>query len=477
MKTKKDNLSRAFDEFTKGLNDEINWDQFEELISSVFSASACFDPRANQDRLLIDVYWSLLENNGKIRKSQFLNLSQLMNMKISIIYNSPKAGSILKFICPTFYLSKASILFCKMVKSRYFRYVFDGLIFANAIIIALGFEQNHEHLEYTLLIAFSFEIGAKLYTFGFIKFIKKFWNVFDSLVITSAIILWAFMKLNAFPESDLRNYLNLILVLRVLRICKIVSSIDRFYIIVTTIRSLLPSIMTYGSLLFVVFYFYAIIGMLLFNNLIYPNPEGCSSNSVNCCPNFDKFKTIEYCTINFNSFLNAFLFLFNLMVVNQWHVFARNIEQLTGQKLTRLYFLSFHLICVLMVLNIVTAFVIEAFILEFNNATQGSNFKNSLVAKIKQLGIAYGKHEMTIKSDDDDGLVDADHDYIQQNTDECINNDNIKPRERRRGVSVISLPQKPQYNVVIDEDKSVEMLLLRMFQNEIDLECDIPSNS
>ena len=58
--------------------------------------------------------------------------------------------------------------------------------------------------------------------------------------------------------------LDFILILRVTRIFKVFHAIPRFRTVLNTLVDILPSLLTYGSIVFVVYYFFAIIGMELF---------------------------------------------------------------------------------------------------------------------------------------------------------------------------------------------------------------------
>jgi len=60
--------------------------------------------------------------------------------------------------------------------------------------------------------------------------------------------------------------------------------------------------------------------------------------------------------------------LWTLTLVNQWHIIAGGFVAVTSEA-TRLYFLSFHVIVVLIILNIFLAFVIEAFLLQIEVTT------------------------------------------------------------------------------------------------------------
>lgn len=53
------------------------------------------------------------------------------------------------------------------------------------------------------------------------------------------------------PEQESRLALDVLLVLRVLRLVKIVGSVNRFKVIVHTITKILPSLLTYGGVMMV----------------------------------------------------------------------------------------------------------------------------------------------------------------------------------------------------------------------------------
>jgi two pore calcium channel protein 3 len=275
-----------------------------------------------------------------------------------------------------------------------------------------------------------------------------------------AVILWLIIELSHSMNQELEQYLDLLLILRVLRLCKIITTIKRFKIVVKTIIALVPSFLTYIGLLFVVYYCYALVGMRLFNNLRDDTPNNCQNDNINCCPKNETFRT-NYCSINFNTFPNAMLFLFDLMVVNQWHILARNQELLVGTKFSRIYFMSFHLICVILVLNIFTAFVLEAFILEYINITDKTPKKSYFQLRLEQIGLNCAqKRKQSLNNSnyiEIEDLVDADHDFIDTNNF----ND-----EQQSSDSIITL-KVSDLRIIIREKKSVESLLIKMFQNEI----------
>ncbi|MCW5672571.1 MAG: ion transporter [Hydrogenophaga sp.] len=67
-----------------------------------------------------------------------------------------------------------------------------------------------------------------------------------------------------------------------------------------------------------------------------------------------------------NDILATFKILFDCLVVNDWHVVADGYAIAAGTRWARLYFVAFHILSVLVVMNIVIAFILEAFIMQWN---------------------------------------------------------------------------------------------------------------
>jgi hypothetical protein len=68
-----------------------------------------------------------------------------------------------------------------------------------------------------------------------------------------------------------------------------------------------------------------------------------------------------YLEMNFNDLFNSFVTLFTLMVVNNWFVIVQMFENVTGTVWTRLYFVIFYFLSVIVMLNIVVAFAIDMY--------------------------------------------------------------------------------------------------------------------
>ena len=300
----------------------------------------------------------------------------------------------------------------KGIRQVYFRYAFDLLILVNFIFLAFDLDGG----EPFFLTLFTLEILFKLYAFGVRAFVRKSWNLFDTLVITSALLVTA-VEAGGQSTSTTEVALDFLMALRVVRVLRVFHSVARFRVVINTILHILPSMATYLAILLVFYYFFAMIGMEIFGGLIKFDP-----NNINNCgstlPQTSDFARDGYCKNNFNDLYASLVTLFELMTVNQWHVITEGFVLVT-HKAARLYFLSFHLVCVTLILNIFSAFVIEAFILEFSVADSagGQPPSSPLMKRIAGMGLGYtGKKPSDDNSsagggleDDQDMLVEADH--------------------------------------------------------------------
>ncbi|XP_027052573.1 two pore calcium channel protein 1-like [Pocillopora damicornis] len=340
----------------------------------------------------VALLWQVLDENneGKIGKKDFLMVADLLNVKVIEVRDQVNLFE--RFI-PRVYNSRISAMIRLGVCHKYFVYFFDLVIFANAIFIAL----ESDDAEVTFLALFNLEIFLKLYTYGFKKFFSRYWNIFDFLVIGAATLALIIETSYESLQSS-QGVLDLLMVLRVLRLVKIMGQIKRFQVIIGTVMQIGPAMGTYGAIMFVLYYIYAIMGMELFGNLIksessYPTSGEESSDGENLtfCGNIklkgSDFYGDRYCNNNFNNILRSFKVLFDLMVVNQWHIITQGYVRVTN-KFARLYFLSFHLLCVIVVLNIFVAFILEAFMLEYS-FTHGK-IETVISKKIEEKGVGVG---------------------------------------------------------------------------------------
>ena len=143
---------------------------------------------------------------------------------------------------------------------------FDVAILVNAVCIGLDLEES----EWFFLALFCIEIILRMYAYGTFEFfsIHRLWNIFDFTIILATLIATiieaALKETGGFP----RVALDILMILRCLRILRICNSIQRFRIILVTIKNILPSLGTYSVVIVCIYTVYAIIGMECFQGYV-----------------------------------------------------------------------------------------------------------------------------------------------------------------------------------------------------------------
>uniref|UniRef100_A0A4W5PYS3 Two pore segment channel 3 n=1 Tax=Hucho hucho TaxID=62062 RepID=A0A4W5PYS3_9TELE len=399
-----------------------------------------------------ELLWSVSDDNNKgcIGKVAFVQLADLLNIQVIMMKSRPHP---LKTWLPSLYLSSPSRLVCRMVQHRAFVYTYDLIILVNAVFIGLDEEDPLiANVEWAFLVLYLLEILLKLYSFEPRAFFSRhqFWNWFDTIIVITALIAMIInsaLKLSGGYTS--RQILDIVFILRILRLIRVVDNIKRFRAIINTLIKIGPTILTFGQLIVVVYYIFAMVGMELFKGKIRffeanstdPDKAFCGNpllkNSV--------FAKHNYCKNNFNNVVSSFILLLELTVVNQWHVLSSGFTAVTHIS-ARMFFVLFHIVVVIIIINIFIAFVLEAFFVEYT--VDQSNLQSSLENKIEEL-------ELGVKQEKLDGnLVDA-----------------METNDNDMGTSE-STKEKPalMFKIACKRYKTVDGLLQRMFEADLDPE-------
>ncbi|XP_005747196.1 two pore segment channel 3 [Pundamilia nyererei] len=372
---------------------QASWNQLVRLVQPNLS---------NAHRELL---WSVSDdkNQGAIGKVAFVQLADLLNIEIITIKSRPHP---LQSLCPSLYQSAPSKLLCQLVQHRAFVMVYDLIILVNAVFIGLD-EENPmiANSEWVFLALYILEILLKLYVFEPRVFFSKhsFWNWFDTVIVISALvatIVNSVMKSSSHFSS--RQILDIVFILRVLRLIRVVDSIKRFRTIINTLIRIGPAILTFGQLIIVVYYIFAMVGMELFKGKVTFYEQSSTDPAKAYCGNpllnGTDFAKLNYCKNNFNDVVSSFILLVELTVVNQWHVLSSGFATVTHIS-ARIFFVLFHFIVVIVILNIFVAFVLEAFFVEYS--VDKSDLQTSLERKIEELELAVAQEMM------EDNLVNA----------------------------------------------------------------------
>ncbi|NWY39493.1 TPC1 protein, partial [Sylvia atricapilla] len=223
----------------------------------------------------------------------------------------------------------------------------------------------------------------------------------------------------------------------------------------------------------VVYCVFAIIGMELFHGKIQYFPANSNAPHALECGNpalkDSLFARGKYCKNNFNNFASSFIVLMELTVVNQWHdilcglflpsfpltptlLFANGFANVTVQP-AKLYFIAFHIVMVIIIVNIFVSFILEAFFVEYS--LEKSEVETAIEQKIQELGMGVQEdelqHEQLV-----DNMESAEH--------ELEGEGGTKPQSNRL-----------MFKIASKRYRTVDALLQRMFEAEIPLEDEGPS--
>uniref|UniRef100_A0A8C8RNU5 Ion transport domain-containing protein n=1 Tax=Pelusios castaneus TaxID=367368 RepID=A0A8C8RNU5_9SAUR len=199
---------------------EAQWKQLVRLVAPDISTS--------HRELLLRV--SDEEQKGYVDKKSFVRLADLLN--IQVIAVKIQSHPLERWL-PRVYNSAGSLFVRRMVQHKGFVWAFDVIILINAIFIALD-EENPliSYAEWVFLSLYLLEILLKLYTYEPRMFFAKtqFWNWFDTSIIIAALIATILNPVRLSSSASQYNsqqVLDIVFILRVLRLIRIVDSIQR----------------------------------------------------------------------------------------------------------------------------------------------------------------------------------------------------------------------------------------------------------
>jgi len=152
------------------------------------------------------------------------------------------------------------------------------------------------------------------------------------------------------------------------RILSLSNSIDSY---VDTILRMVPTFSINFVSLLTLIYVYAVIGMSLYQGLLVRSNDKLSGTM------YDRF---QFYPVNFNSFSESLFLLFHLLMVNNWNVTYSGIKAVSS-RWSFLFFASFHVICVVLMLAVILSFFIESFSLQTELAEEFLREESQMTAQ------------------------------------------------------------------------------------------------
>ncbi|XP_019852736.1 PREDICTED: two pore calcium channel protein 1-like isoform X2 [Amphimedon queenslandica] len=204
------------------------------------------------------------------------------------------------------------------------------------------------------------EISIRILAVGPLEYFRKWWNRFDFIIILLSVI-FLIIEADAGPSHKALRYL---IVFRPIKFLRLLRLRRRYYDIMNTVFVLGHRLLSVLLLIFVIFYFYAIIGMEVFAGKVF----------VGCCDkalfgvggeyqgngSITKPSPEVYWLNNFDNIYQSYIILYEEMVVNNWFVQMEGFVAATNIA-ARVYFFLFW--CTTTVcLSVVIAYIVDAFV-------------------------------------------------------------------------------------------------------------------
>jgi len=260
----------------------------------------------------------------------------------------------------------------RVVKIGWYQWVVRFLLIANMVMVALATEKFARSPESTELLAepyvegvtattlviaslLNMDLIVKMVAFGLGRWLERRWRVFDLLcglvVMCGTLVLIIEWNVNkrTHPSTFRSVYF-----LSLIRSVRLVSESQRVTVVVRTISLMLAPFFTFLGILFVVIYFFATIGIQLYGGLIYKGNPDLNNTS------FATEAGVGFYANNYNDYASAMVTCWELLIVNNWYVIMDGFVAASGTQWSRLYFVTYYVVSVIIVLNLFTSFVLEA---------------------------------------------------------------------------------------------------------------------
>ncbi|XP_031474230.1 two pore calcium channel protein 1A [Nymphaea colorata] len=380
----KHNLSLAFKLIDDQKRGFIDKDQCIHLLEELTKYRTL--PRISREDFEYIFYE--LDDSGDFK----INLDEFYDLCLAISLQFQKEASPSWFEkYPSFYHSALCKYLKGFVRSSIFGYIIFSILALNLVTViietTLDIENNSsqkfwQKVEFFFGWIYVLEMALKVFSYGFDNYWREGPNRFD-FVITWVIVIGETISFTAPHGLDFLSngeWIRYLLIARMLRLTRLLMHVHRYRAFVATFFTLIPSLMPYLGTVFCVLCIYCSLGLQLFGGLVYSGNPKLESTDL-----WDD----DYLLFNFNDYPNGMVTLFNLLVMGNWQVWMQSYVELTGTSWAIVFFASFYVITVLMLLNLIVAFVLEAFFAEMElESTQDENRKDRRSSFVPQLRVS-----------------------------------------------------------------------------------------
>jgi len=324
-----------------------------------------------------ELLFALLDQAGDncVSEEEFMNFGKVMLIEFE---KSSVYTTIVESCFPKIYNAAWFQHFRYTIKSAAFEIFVDFVLILNAVVVGIQtypelageassmnpalqdgmIDTVWELFQTCFTVFYVMEMLAKILVLGWRRYTEEFRNIFDGgITVLCCVATFYVYYPNNYSDSRLIRY---IVTARVLRLVRILVAMKQFQVIGKTFFDIIPAAKRIVAFLFCIMYGFSALGMALYGGIITRDP----SNPLSSKLLGTEFANSEYWANNFNDMFSGMNVLFNLLVVNNWTTEADGVLAVTESKMSRFFFLAFHVFGVIVVNNLVVAFIIDFFLHE-----------------------------------------------------------------------------------------------------------------
>lgn len=261
-----------------------------------------------------------------------------------------------------------------VMTSGRFDHVVDAVLVVNAILLVrqswsaiIGDPREEDAgedskkfglLELSLTLFYFVEAMLKMLVHGWGAYMSSGKNEFDFVVtmLTTGVSVYVVIP-NEFNSLVAVRYVSM---LRLLRVIRLLWRLKPFELVGGTFIRMMPQAYAMAKVVGLALYIFSVLGCQLFGGVINTDP----ANEYGQRLKGSAFAEARFWANNFNDMFSGVVLLFELLVVNNWFVLAGGFSTAVGPWAYS-YFILFHLVGVVICLNIVVSFIIDTYHKEY----------------------------------------------------------------------------------------------------------------
>eukprot|EP01065_Artemidia_motanka_P012819 TRINITY_DN17080_c0_g1_i2.p1 TRINITY_DN17080_c0_g1~~TRINITY_DN17080_c0_g1_i2.p1 ORF type:complete len:685 (+),score=218.56 TRINITY_DN17080_c0_g1_i2:1893-3947(+) len=315
------------------------------------------------------------DRSGMLRRSEFMALYQMLKLRVAVVTDGRIFAE--RLLSRSTFESTAVQRIISFGRGRALHWMVNFAAVTSVAFTVVHFEAMERgdstprddswyqfmYAEMAVGVIFNLEVLIRLFSHEWNEYWHKKWHRFDVVMALANLLLWfsffgaaaavgprrgALMVLRFEDNPDEADSTPLalmpLLLGRLLRCLRLASDFRPFRHILKTFSNILPMFVTYLMAGMLTLYWFAMLGIAVIGET--RPPAGTA------------FAEANYYSLHFGNFYHAMVTLFCLHVVSNWHLVADGYRAAKGDWIL-VYFCAFWVVMVILLVNIVGAFVIE----------------------------------------------------------------------------------------------------------------------